>query len=165
MVAAYFRAKNFRCETIAYGPDGGVDGRLYFGDLPSPVGVVQCKAWDSKLVGVAPVRELLGVMTHERVTRGYFCARGDFSKDAIAFAASNPIKLITGRDLLNAIAQMPLQAQQALLAVSTEGDYTTPTCTSCGIKLVERVIGGKAAWGCRNYPKCKIKIFRKASGA
>ncbi len=161
VVAAYFRAKNFRCETIDHGPDGGVDGRLYFGDLPAPVGVVQCKAWNTRPVGVAPVRELLGVMTHEKVGRGYFCARGEFSKEAIVFAATNPIQLITGNDLLAAIARMPLQAQRDLLAVSTTGDYTTPTCPSCGIKLVERTIGGKAAWGCRHYPRCKVKIFRK----
>lgn len=162
VIAAYFRAKGFRCETIEYGSDGGVDGRLYFGDLPAPVGVVQCKAWGSRQVGAAPVRELLGVMAHERVTRGYFCATGDFSKDAIAFAAANPIKLITGQDLLTAIAQMSTEAQRSLLAVSTTGDYTTPTCPSCGIKLVARTIGGKAAWGCRNYPRCRTKIYRKS---
>lgn len=161
VVAAYFRAKNFRCETLAYGPDGGVDGRLYFGDLPAPVGVVQCKAWGNRQVGVAPIRELRGVMAHEKVDRGYFCATGDFSQEAITFTASNPIKLISGRDLINAIAQMPEQIQRELLVVSTSGDYTTPTCASCGIKLIERTIGGKAAWGCRNYPRCRTKIFRK----
>lgn len=163
VIAAYFRAKNFRCETIEYGSDGGVDVRLYFGDLPKPVGIVQCKAWGNRRVGVAEVRELRGVMAHEKVDRGYFCATGDFSQDAIAFAATNPIKLITGRDLLDAIAQMPTPAQRELLAVSTTGDYMTPTCPSCGIKLVERTIGGKAAWGCRNYPRCRTKIFRKSA--
>ena len=162
VVAAYFRAKNFRCDTVAHGPDGGVDGRLYFGDLPAPVGIVQCKAWGNRPVGVAPVRELRGVMAHEKVDRGYFCATGDFSPEAIAFAASNPIRLITGPDLLDAIAQMPVAAQRDLLALCTTGDYTTPTCASCGIKLFERTIGGKAAWGCRNYPRCKTKIFRRS---
>ena len=57
---------------------------------------------------------------------------------------------------------MPMQAQRNLLAVCTSGDYTTPTCPSCGIKLVERIIGGKAAWGCRNYPRCRSKIFRRS---
>ena len=163
VVAAYFRAKNFRCETIDYGPDGGVDGRLYFGDLPDAVGVVQCKAWGNKQVGVAPVRELLGVMAHEKVSRGYFCATGEFSKEAVAFAATNPIKLISGRDLLDAIAQMPADARQRLLDVSTTGDYTTPTCPSCGIKLVDKAIGGRAAWACQNFPRCRVKIYRKSN--
>ena len=162
VVAAYFRAKNFRCETLAYGPDGGIDGRLYFGDLSHAVGVVQCKAWGQRPVGVAPVRELLGVMAHEKVTRGYVCATGGFSNDAIAFAATNPIKLISGRDFIDAIAQMPEQTQRELLAVSTTGEYTTPTCPACGIKLVARTIGGKSAWGCHHYPRCRVKIFRKS---
>ena len=100
-------------------------------------------------------------MAHEKVDRGYFCATGEFSQEAIAFAASNPIKLISGRDLLEAIAQMPEQIRRDLLAVSTTGDYTTPTCASCGIKLVERTISGRAAWGCLNYPRCRMKIFSK----
>ena len=159
VVAAYFREKNFRCETIEFGPDGGIDARLYFGDLPAPVGIVQCKAWGRKQVGVAPVRELLGVMAHEKVTRGYFCATGEFTAEASTFAASNPIKLISGRELLHAITQMPEDTRNRLLDVSTIGDYKTPTCPSCGIKLVKKAIGGRAAWACRNYPRCRVKIW------
>ena len=108
VVAAYFREKNFRSETLAYGPDGGVDARLFFGDLDKPVAIIQCKAWGKRQVGVAPVRELLGVMTHERVPRGYFAAAGDFSEEAVNFAKSNPIMLISGNDFLVAIARMDL---------------------------------------------------------
>ena len=164
VVAAYFRAKGFRCRTLDQGPDGGIDGRLYFGDLATPVGVVQCKAW-TRQVGVGPVRELLGSMAHERVARGYFCATGEFSKDAIAFAASNPIKLITGRELLEAIAEMSAEAQRELLVVSTTGDYTTPTCPTCGTKLVERTIGGKEKWACPTFPRCRYTMFRRADRA
>jgi restriction system protein len=81
--------------------------RWAFADLPNAVGVVQCKAWATRQVGVAQVRELLGVMAHESVRRGYFAATGDFTPAAIDFATANPIKLITGRDFLEAIARMP----------------------------------------------------------
>ena len=162
VVAAYFREKNFRCETVAYGADDGIDGRLYFGDLPTPVGIIQCKAWGRRLVGVAPVRELLGVMAHEKVDRGYFCATGSFTAEAVAFASSNPIKLISGQDFLEAIGNMAPEQQERLLMLCTTGDYTTPTCASCGIKLVKRTIGGRQAWACRNYPRCRMKIWIRA---
>jgi restriction system protein len=162
VVAAYFREKNFRCETMRCGADGGVDVRLFFGDMPNPVGVVQCKAW-RKQVGVGPVRELLGVMAHEKVPRGYFAISGDYTPDAIEFARTNPIKLVSGADLLAAIQEMPEETQARLLAISTEGDYTTPTCASCGIKLVERSGARGPFWGCRNYPRCKMKIEKARS--
>ena len=163
VVAAYFRESNFRCETISHGPDGGVDARLYFGDQTSPVGVVQCKAWGSRQVGVAPVRELLGVMAHENVKRGYFAATGVFSDEAIRFAAANPIRLISGRDFLAAVAKMDADRSAKLLALSTEGDYTTPTCASCGQKLYRKTFrNGGAAWVCHQYPKCRTMIRTKA---
>ncbi len=163
VVAAYFREKNFRSETLAYGPDGGVDARLFFGDLEKPVGAVQCKAWGKRQVGVAPVRELLGVMTHERVPRGYFAATGDFSEEAIKFAESNPIMLISGNDFLVAIAKMDEERSAKLLAVSTEGDYTVPTCVSCGDKLYKKNFKTGTAWVCRRYPACRTKIWAKAA--
>lgn len=165
VVAAYFREKSFRCETTAYGPDGGVDGRLFFRDEPAPVGVVQCKAWGkSRRVGVAQVRELLGVMAHEKVPRGYFAATGGFTDDAITFAKSNPIMLITGNDFLTAIAKMEPQKSARLLAVSTEGDFTTPSCPSCGEKLYRKTFAtGNDAWVCRRYPKCRTRIWTKVA--
>ena len=164
VTAAYFREKKFRCVTEAFGADGGIDGTLYFGDLPDPVGIVQCKAWGSRLVGVKEMRELLGVMTHKRVPRGYFVATGEYTDEAIAFAAANPIKLTTGRDLLTAIAQMDEASQARLLALSTEGDYTTPTCPSCGEKTYKKTFrNGQAAWVCRGYPRCRTRIWAKAA--
>ena len=163
VVAAYFREKNFRSETLAYGPDGGVDARLFFGDLEKPVGIVQCKAWGKRMVGVAPVRELLGVMTHERVARGYFAATGDFTEEAKTFAKANPIMLITGQDFLVAIAKMDKATSDRLLAVSTEGEYTVPTCASCGDKLYKKTLKAGTAWVCRRYPSCRTRIWTKAA--
>lgn len=36
----------------------------------------------------------------------------------------------------------------------------SPTCASCGIKMVERTPskGGSAFWGCSNYPRCKTTL-------
>jgi restriction system protein len=162
VAAAYFRANHFRCVTQAFGPDGGIDGTLFFGDLPDPVGIFQCKAWTGQAVGVKPVRELLGVMIDQRVKRAYFLATGEYTPDAIALAAKHSIKLITGRDLLTAIAQMDAVTQAHLLALSTEGDYTTPTCASCGEKMYRKTFRTGTAWVCHGFPRCKTQIWTKA---
>ena len=47
----------FRSETIRCGADGGIDAKLYEGDAKEPTAIVQCKAWNSRAVGVKPVRE------------------------------------------------------------------------------------------------------------
>ncbi|WP_290367796.1 topoisomerase DNA-binding C4 zinc finger domain-containing protein [Cupriavidus taiwanensis] len=49
-----------------------------------------------------------------------------------------------------------------MLAQAFKGDYRTPTCTACGVKLVEREGKGGPFWGCRKYPRCKVTLPRAA---
>lgn len=154
VVAAYFRAKGLRCETQTHGPDGGIDARIYSPGSETPMALVQCKAWRNKPVGVALIRELLGVMTHEKVERGFFVITGEFSSDALAFAESHRITLVSGYKFLEMIRLQTPEVQAELLKVATEGDYLVPTCASCGVKMVDR---GKF-WGCANFPRCRNKI-------
>src|SRR5690606_33117001 len=59
LCASYYDAVGFRSETLRCGADGGIDVKLYRGDMTEPVAVVQCKAWNAKPVGVQQIRELL----------------------------------------------------------------------------------------------------------
>lgn len=153
----FYQSKGIKSETTPLGPDGGIDIRLYQDDTGRATSIVQCKAWGERIVGVKPVRELLGVMTHEKIEKAFFMTSGRFSDDAKAVATSNRITLIDGAMLLMMIQRLPVEAKMALLAFATEGDYATPTCPSCGIKM--RGVAGKDGrsdfWGCRNYPKCR----------
>lgn len=155
-----FQRLGFDAQSANVGADGGIDIRLFQGDSKVPVAVVQCKAW-KKVVGVDVVRELRGVMASEGVAEGIFATTATFTKDAIAFAKSNNIDLMDGRRILEAIESLESSQQVTLLDMATKGDYTTPTCASCGIKLVWRTprSGARGFWGCRNYPRCNMKIF------
>ena len=161
LCAAFYREIGLRSETIRCGADGGIDAKLYEGDAPDPVAIIQCKAWRTRMVGVKPVRELLGVMAHHKVARGVFLATGEFTKEAIEFANANPIDLIDGAGFMALLAKLNDDARLRLLAVATDGDYLTPTCPSCGVKMLWRDVE-KGFWGCRNYPRCKVKFFTKA---
>lgn len=155
LCAKYYEAAGFKAVTIAAGADGGIDIKL-FKTKPDPIAIVQCKAW-SKAVGVKEVRELLGVMAHEKVARGIFITNGSYTKDAIAFGASNPIQILDGNAFLQKIQGLDSSAQDELKAFAFDGDYQTPTCASCGIKMIKK----KAFWGCTNYPRCRTKIYIK----
>jgi len=155
LTAAYFQEKTFRTEMLVAGPDGGIDVKLFMPGKDEPYALVQCKAWNSQKVGVTPIRELLGVMAHQKVGRGIFVTTGEYSADAEGFARGCAINLITGEMLLRGILALSNDGQQRLLDIATEGDYKTPTCASCGIKLVKREGKRGPFWGCRNYPKCR----------
>lgn len=164
LCAAYFRELGLRVETIRCGPDGGVDAKLFRGDATEPETILQCKAWNARSVGVKPVRELFGVMAHQKVRRGIFMTTSDYTKEALEFAKENPIFLIDGDKFLGMIGKLSSEVQERLLSVATEGDYLTPSCPSCGIKMVDRNGPKGNFWGCLNYPRCKQTfVMREAS--
>lgn len=156
----FYETKGIKSATTALGPDGGIDIRLYQDDTGRATSIVQCKAWGERFVGVKPVRELLGVMTHEKIVKAFFMTSGRFTDDAKEVAKSNRITLIDGEMLLMMINRLPDSDQKSLLEFATDGDYKTPTCPSCGIKM--KRVAGKAGrpdfWGCHNYPRCRQKL-------
>ena len=133
--AGLFERLGFATKSAACGADGGIDIHLYWPPSDQPVAIVQCKAWTKK-VGVKVIRELRGVMTSERAAKGIFVTTSTYSDDAIAFAKANKIVLMDGGEVLKSILKLPAEKQTSLLQLATAGDYTTPTCASCGIKLV-----------------------------
>jgi restriction system protein len=156
----FYETSGIRSETTALGPDGGMDILLHQDDTGKPTAIVQCRAWGEDLVGVRPIRELLGVMTHEKIGRAFFMTSGHFADDAKVLASSNRITLIDGDMLLIMIRRLPAAAQKGLLEFATEGDYMTPTCPSCGIKM--KHASGKSGnpdfWACHNHPRCRQKF-------
>ena len=162
LCSTYFEAIGLRSRRAYGGPDGGVDIRLLTMGASEPGILVQCKAWRDKLVGVALVRELYGVMTAEKVAEGILVTTSKFSPDGVAFAKGKNIHLIDGEDFLGKLLDLPSAKQDGLRRLAIEGDYTTPTCPSCGegTKMKLRASGkdGTPFWGCRNFPSCRTMM-------
>jgi restriction system protein len=161
LCAKYYEAVGFKSETLRCGADGGIDVKLFKLDPTKPLAVVQCKAWHGHPVGVKEVRELLGVMAHEKISRGIFITTATYTKDAVEFGAANPIQLLDGAAFTRKLKELPKERQDALLKFAFEGDYRTPTCPSCGLKMIKREGKRGAFWGCPRYPKCKSTFALK----
>ena len=122
---------------------------------------MQCKAL-SKQVGVKTVRELRGVMAHEKVDKAFFMAPNGFTEDARAFAAENRITLLDGKLFLAMLRRLPEESAKRLLDFATEGDWTTPTCPSCGTKMVAREGKRGNFWSCPTFPRCNQTMPMRA---
>lgn len=162
LCARYYEAVGFTTTTLAAGPDGGIDVKLFKIDPAKPLAIVQCKAWNTQPVGVKEVRELLGVMVHEGVGRGIFVTTGRYSLDALQFGTANPIQLLDGDAFVAKILDLPFEKRKALLDFAFEGDYRTPTCASCGIKMLARDGKRGPFWGCAHYPRCKTRLAMRS---
>lgn len=155
--AAYFEALGFRTG-LTHDRDGGaVDISLYAAGADTASILVHCKAWDAYPIGIKPLHELRGAMTTAHVAEGVMVAAGRFTPEARSFAAKENIQLIDGAALLEKLAALVPEKALALLKFATRGDFLTPTCPRCSIKMTARrsTRGGRLFWGCINYPRCK----------
>ncbi|WP_430715473.1 restriction endonuclease [Ralstonia flaminis] len=147
----YYEHMGFTVKTVPHGPDGGIDATLYKAGVDAPVAVVQCKAW-GKPVKVEQVRALGGSMLAHKVKRGVFWSLSGYVGNPVQeFSESAGIQLLDGPAILERIRTLDAEKQAALLAKVFEGDYRTPSCPACGVKLVAR--NGKSGpfWGCTNF--------------
>ncbi len=134
LVGEYFRLKGFSvAETGGCGADGGVDLVITPG---SDRYFVQCKQWKARQVGVAPVRELYGVMAAKGAAGGYVVTSGVFTDEAKRFAEGREIELMAGEQLAGLIRE-----QGAVAApITTEPAVQAPLCPKCAERMVMQLI-------------------------
>lgn len=161
----YLKIAGFVAKETNTGADGGVDIQVTKADDENFRGIVQCKAWNAYKVGIKPIRELFGVMAAERITAGIFITSGEFTSEAEEFAKGK-ITLVWGERFINLIKKLSEDEQKRLLDIALEGDYRTPTCPQCGIKMTLRESksgrnAGGQFWGCIRYPRCRQTLIYK----
>ena len=109
------------------------------------------------MVGVAPVRELLGVMASERASSCVLVTSGSFSDDAHDFASGNPIELIDGRRLEQMVRAAKIGLpKKNVVAPSVSVSVSCPECSSRMVKRLARkgILAGTSFWGCSRFPTC-----------
>jgi restriction system protein len=161
LCAAYFEALGFSARVIRSAAGGGADLALCAAGSNKVSIIAHCKPWDAYRVGIKPVRDLHGAMTAAGVAEGVLVTSGRFTQEAVAFAAKQSIELVDGASLLANLSGLVPEKAAALLRLATQGDFLTPTCPSCAIKMAPRrsTQGGRKFWGCINYPRCKQTLF------
>lgn len=156
LCAAYYEAAGFVTRVDHTRSHNGVDILLARRGAKA-ASVARCKAWDAYRVGVSSVREVRRAMNAAKVAEGVLLTSGRFTQDAVKLAAAEGIELIDGTALLERMAALPDEKGLGLLKFATQGDFLTPTCPDCSIKMILRqsTREGRKFWGCRNYPACK----------
>jgi len=162
--AAYYETLGFAVGTSGAGTPAGVDIVIRDKDAKTQ-SIARCKAWDAYRVGPKAVRELRRAMNAAKIADGMLLTSGRFTYDAVNLAAQEGIRLIDGAAFLERIAALAPDKALALLQFATQGDFLSPTCPSCSIKMISRqsTKDGRKYWGCRNYPACKQTFAGTAS--
>lgn len=159
----FFECLGYKVIRTQSGADGGVDLIIFAKNSETPRALVQCKARTKKDIGVSYLRELLGVMTIEKVAKGILITNSSFTKSAVDFADKSDIEIIDLYKLHTMIEDLESAKKALLQEFLNSTDFKTPTCPNCEVKLVERTskkgksIGDKF-WGCVNFPRCRYTM-------
>ena len=154
---AYLEVLGYQAKVERSRTQAGVDIRLTAPGAERASLLGQCKPWDAYRVGPKSARELRAAMSAAGLDKGLLVTSGRFTPEAAAYAREQGIHLMDGAELLAGIAGLAPEKSAALLKFATQGDFLTPTCPGCALKMISRksTKDGRKYWGCRNYPRCK----------
>jgi len=157
---AYLQERGIKAEASTHGADGSMNIKLYQDDTGNVTSIVHCKSW-KKDVRIKEMKALLGAMRHAKVAKSFYMTSSGFTDEVKKVVKPHRINLIDSERLLMMIKRLPSESQNRLLAIATKGDYKTPSCPKCGVKMANR--GGQ--WTCINFLKgCSASfVSRKAA--
>lgn len=161
--SVYYEEAGIPCKAVNLGRVGGIDVRLYQNGLEHPSGIVRCKASSVHRLDGQLVVDLAGAMARQKIPKGFYMTREGFHEDAVDVALRHDITLVDSHILLSLIQHLSEEAQHHLLHFATAGDWSTPTCPACGIKMAKRLKKGMEYWRCPNAVRCgkRLKISRE----
>jgi len=160
LCASYFEELGLKVAIAHERADGAAEICLYAAGAGQPSILARTKSWDAYPIGIKPLSELRAAMTSANVAEGVMVTSGRFTPEAAAYAAEENIGLIDGASLLAKLDALGPEKGLALLKFVTKGDFLTPTCPRCFIKMTasKSTRHGRMFWGCRNYPSCKLTL-------
>jgi restriction system protein len=158
LCAAYFADAGFSIQILHERADGSAQICLIAPGASEASIHVHCKPWDAYPIGLKALRELRSTATAANGPEVVLVTSGRFTPEAKAYAAKERIELVDGAALLGKLNDLSPEKGSALLKLVTKGDFLTPTCPRCFIKMTARrsTGHGRQFWGCRNYPRCKL---------
>lgn len=154
LCAAFF-ADRFRPKPGKLAADGCMDIRLFREGETLPAVIVRCRAWGEPVIDQPALERLAGQMAQEFVEKGFFIGSQGFSAQARAFAKAHAIILIDDDMFITMLNRLPEGRGQQLLSAVMEGDYATPTCPVCGLKMQAHQDEPSGYWACSAAPQCK----------
>jgi cytoskeletal protein CcmA (bactofilin family) len=128
----------YRARPVMVGEAGVALISLSAWERKDPEALLCCAPWDQPVVS----GRLVAGFHQEMINRGYPCGTmftpGYYRSDALEFRGERPIELVGGAEFLQTLSRLSAEEQRYLLKLTTAGDYDSPTCPACSVKMLLR---------------------------
>jgi hypothetical protein len=91
--------------------------------------------WEAFRISERHFANFVDEMERCQVSQGVLVTPGDFSAGAARAARSDKFELIDGDAFMATMQDLPESDLEWLLAVTTAGEFASPTCPQCGLKM------------------------------
>ncbi len=152
LVAAYYIKTGVVAVRTNAGPGAPVHLKISWKGETKPFAGVQCHSNPPGLIRSGPLQQLADALTAADIRRGYVVTNGKFNVEARDIASEKHFTLLSGDILLEKLNALPPAARSELMHEIMEGDYSTPTCPKCDVKMVR---ADEKSWRCANHPRCE----------
>lgn len=115
---------------------------------------IQAKRYSSN-VGLKAVQEAVASKAHYYATEAWVITNSKFTEQAKLLAASNNVKLLSRKDLVDMILRINPGSAPSAKQVILENPTQEHSCTRCGNHMVLRKGSKGAFYGCSSFPKCR----------
>ena len=155
LVAAYYIKTGVVAVRTNTGPDSPVHLKISWKGETKPFAGVQCHSNPPGLIRSGPLQQLNDALAAADIRRGYVVTNGKFNVEARDIASEKHFTLLSGDILLEKLNALPPPARAELMHEITKGDYSTPTCPKCDVKMLR---ADENSWRCANHPRCEQVI-------
>lgn len=162
LVCGYFDARGFEAQSTRVGGVTGVDVYLYRPGEHRPFACVQAKSLVDRAGARRALRELGAAIVNESAEQGFLVTASRLPPELVESIEGKPIVLIDGSEFVGLFGELRVEDRDRILRHVLRGDYRTPTCPNCGVKMVAETREGRSHWRCANYPRCQRRIVVRA---
>ena len=158
-----WNARGYDIEEIPYQDKSGIDFYLLKKGTDVRLGAVQCNPSNTEQISVKAAQKLQNVVESQTLKLGILMYSGMLNDSAKEFINQPQVTIKTqdAFEIYKQITELDLEQQQYLYDSTIVGDYLTPSCPNCDVKLITRRAKktGKKFQGCPNFPRCRFTMF------
>ena len=161
-----WNARGYDIEETPYQDKSGIDFYLLKKGTDVRLGAVQCNPSNTEQISVEAAQKLQDVVESQTLKLGILMYSGMLNDSAKEFLNQPQVTIKTqdALEIYKQITELELEQQQYLYDSTIVGDYLTPSCPNCDVKLITRRAKktGKKFQGCPNFPRCRFTMFLPA---
>jgi len=155
LVRNYLNTQGWVAKRVSVDGHGTTRSLLWKRNEARPSAYLCCMPAVGAMLSIDHVRQIELVLEEESLPEGFIVTTGDFTSEARNYTLrKRHVELVSGDALMTLLRNLPRKQHSTIVSQTLSGNYDTPSCPSCEIKMVLQD-GPQPRWLCPQQPGCQ----------